>query len=175
MVRGVVGRAQQVTQPSFPQVERLAFLDELAKSLGRVEHRKARERKSHPFGYGPTLVWIDTDYKGTLVVLPYSSGSGVVRLHFNRYSREIRLPWTAEITVMPDELIGLVPWIERFVRAISLGVALDFPELFEPHPSLVDGVRTKYVGVWSKKARAEEEAHALNVRGRRPVKEKRNA
>jgi hypothetical protein len=151
---------------SIPKTVRLAFLDELAKHIGHVERRNAREHTSHRWGYGPVVVWSASSGTGTALVMPYSSGSGVVRVHLNRYSVESQLlGWTAEISCMPEELVELAPWIGQYIRERSMGRTPPPHELFTraTDPTL------RYV--WTQRAEAHEDQHAVNVRGRAPVKE----
>ena len=150
---------------------RLAFLDALATHIGRVERRTAREHTAHRWGYGPVLVWSASSGFGTLLVSPYSSGSGVVRVHVNRYAEESRLlGWTAEITVVPVELVELVPWFAEFIRERSMGRMPPVQEFFS-EGFFHDGV-PKYIGIWTKRASETEREH-MNARGLSPVKETR--
>jgi len=172
----LVGGATPMSRPAMDKALRLAFLDELAKHIGHVERRTARERTVHRWGYGPVVVWSASSGTGTALVMPYSSGSGVVRVHLNRYSAESRLlGWTAEITCMPDELVGLAEWLATFIRVQSMGqVAITLPEIFsQPGPVVFIDTRNHYLGIWTWRARAHEKEHALNVRPPGPVKETR--
>lgn len=150
---------------TIPKSVRLPFLDELAKHIGHVVHRKAREGTGHRYGHGPMLVWSATSGTGTLLVMPYSSGSGVLRVHMNRYSAESTLlGWTAEVTCMPDELVPLVPWFAEVIRRCSMGQTLPEHELFVAAERAIP----EHVYLWTKRADAHE---AMNARGPGPVKE----
>lgn len=163
-----------MTPRQMPKTERLAFLDALAQHIGHVERRDAREHTAHKYGYGPVLVWSASSGEGTLLVSPYSSGSGVVRVHMNRYAEaSLALGWTAEVTCMPDELLGLVEWIVMFVRKQSMGHEIALHESFDlPGPVILQGLpgytRRHYIGVWTKRATEHEK---VNGRGASLVKE----
>jgi len=169
LARRVVGRKKEAMKPyTIPRAVRLPFLDELAKHIGHVVRRNARENTSHRYGHGPMLVWSATSGTGTLLVQPYSSGSGVVRVHVNRYSAESRLlGWTAEISCMPDELLVLVPWLVEMIRCCSMEKPVPEHELFAGSAFAKPVART-HVYLWTKRADAHE---AMNARGASLVKE----
>jgi hypothetical protein len=137
---------------------RLAFFDAIG--IGHVAYRTARERAVHRYGYGPTLVCSGTSGDATLCVLPYSSGSGVVRVHMNRYAAASEpLGLTAEISCMPDELVELAPWFATLLRERQLGREVALHEAFaRPEAPELPG-DFRYAGTWTLKAREHERAY----------------